>query len=183
MIKDRRIIVAFVVSVIVNLALVAYIVGNHLATHRFNSSADPSYAFVVMARSLPAERIEQLMPGYLERIREDVRPHYRRLRDAQTRWYRALTAQEVNREQLERAIDDYWLIRNSAQSVADAVFIEMFVQLSENERTELVRDLRSARARSDDWRRSRMRRANGEREENESLQPDTDTTREQTNDP
>lgn len=183
MTKDRRVIVAFFVSVVVNLALVSYIVGNHLATHRFNASADPSYALVVMSRSLPQERIEELMPGYLERIRKDVRPHYRKIRDSQTRWYRALTAQEVNREQLEHAIDDYWIIRHKAQSVADTVFVEMFVRLSEGERTELIRALRQARARYDEWRRSRMRREDPEQGETELIQRETNTPKTQTEDP
>lgn len=164
MIKDQRVIVAFFVSVIVNLALVAYIVGSHIATHRSNTSPDPSYALSVMVRSLSPERIEELMPDYLQQLRADVRPHYQRLRNAQTRMYRALSAKEVNREELERAIDDYWLIRHSAQSIADSIFVDMVVQLSTEERTELLRALREARARFEELRRSRARRDNVEEE-------------------
>ena len=182
MIKDRRVIVAFFVSVIVNLALVAYIVGNHIATHRSNISPDPSYALSVMVRSLSPERIEELLPDYLKRIRADVRPHYQRLRNAQTRMYRALSAKEVNREELERAIDDYWLTRHSAQSIADNVFVEMVVQLSPEERTELLRALREARARLEEWRRTRMRRDERNGESDRSPQ-DANSPQEQTSDP
>ena len=180
MTKNRRIVFAFFASVIVNLALVAYVVGNHIAEHRSNTGADPSYALSVMMRSLPPERIEELMPDYLKRLRADVRPHYDRLSDAQARCYRALSAKEVNREQLERAIDDYWLIRNSAQSIADSVFVEMVVQLSTEERVELLRGLRQVRARYEEWRRSRIHRGEAEREETENARRDTNSPREQT---
>lgn len=174
MTKDRRIVVAFFVSVVVNLALVSYIVGNHLASQRSDTMADPSYALSAMTRSLSEERIEELMPDYLGRLREDVRPHYGKLREAQTHLYRELTAKELNREQLELAIDNYWLIRHSAQSVADAVFVEMYVQLSEEERREVTSSLRGARARYDEWRRSRMRRTQEERDENNHIRGETD---------
>lgn len=158
MIKDRRIIVAFFVSVVVNLALVAYIVGNHIATHRSITSPDPGFAMSVMVRSLSPERVEELMPDYVKRLRGDIRPHYERLRTAQTRMYRALSAPKINRDHLERAIDDYWLTRHSAQSIADNVFVEMVVQLSPEERTELLRSLRQTRAHYEQWRSTRARR-------------------------
>lgn len=183
MTKDRRIVVAFFVSVVVNLALVSYIVGNHLASHRSDAIADPSYALSVMTRSLSQERIEELMPDYLGRLREDVRPHYRKLRDAQTQIYHELTAKELNRERLELAIDNYWLIRHNAQSLADAVFVEMYVQLSEEERREVTHAFREARARYDEWRRSRMRRTQEEREENNRIRSDTDAPIQPSEDP
>lgn len=182
MIKDRRVILGFFLSVIVNLALVAYIIGNHLASHRSNTSIDPSFAMSVMVRSLSPERIDELMPDYLKQLREDIRPHYNRLRNAQTRMYRALSAKEVNREELERAIDDYWLTRHSAQSIADHSFVEMVVQLSTEERTELLHAFRQARARYEEWRRSRMRR-DSRGEEFMGTRPDTNTRQEQTVDP
>ena len=183
MIKDRRVIFGFFLSVIVNLALVAYIIGNHLASHRTDTSVDPSYSLSVMVRSLSPERIEELMPEYVKQLRADVRPHYNRLRNAQTRMYRELSAKEINQEALERAIDDYWLIRHSAQSIADNVFVEMVVQLSTEERTELLSALRQARARYEEWRRTRARRDNSRGEESNDARRDRNTTLEQSLDP
>ena len=185
MTKDRRILIVFVVSVIVNLALVAYIVGSQLATHRSYNSADlnPSYALAAMVRSLPPERVEQLIPNYQARIRDEVRPYYVRLRDAQARWYRAMRAKEVNQEHLERAINDYWTIRQSAQSVSDKVFVEMVVQLTWEERIELFRALQQTRARYDEWRRSRTRRDDTQREDSERVQRDTNTANQPKEDP
>ena len=183
MIKDRRVIIGFIVSVIVNLALVAYIIGNHLASHRTEISIDPSYALPVLVRSLSPERIEELMPDYVKQLRADVRPHYSRLRNAQARMYRELSKNEVNQEALERAIDDYWLTRHSAQSIADSIFVEMVVQLSAEERTELLRAGRQTRARYEEWRRTRTRRDDPRNGEFDRSPPDTDSTLEQTEEP
>lgn len=183
MIKDRRVIIGFIVSVIVNLALVAYIIGNHLASHRSETSIDPSYALPVLVRSLSPERVEALMPDYVKQLRADVRPYYNRLRNAQARMYRELSKKEVNQEALERAIDDYWLTRHSAQSIADSIFVEMVIQLSLDERTELLRTGRQTRARYEEWRRSRTRRDDSRNEEFERSPPDTNTTQEQSVDP
>ena len=183
MTKDRRIFIALIVSMVANLALVAYIVGSHLATHRLSNSADPSYALAALARSLPEERIEELMPGYIERIRADVRPHYRKLREAQARLHRELTKRDVNREAIEAAIDDHWIARHSAQRVADTVFVELYIQLSEKERREVTSALLQVRARHDEWRRSRLRRAEEEREQTERNRGDDDVLKEQSDDP
>ena len=183
MIKDRRVIIGFIVSVIVNLALVAYIIGNHVASNRAETSIDPSYALPVLAHSLSPERFEELMPDYVKQLRADVRPYYNRLRNAQARMYRELSKKEVNQEALERAIDDYWLTRHSAQSIADSIFVEMAVQLSFEERTELLRAGRQTRARYEEWRRSRARRGDTRNEEFERSSPDTNAEQEQTVDP
>ena len=183
MIKDRRVIIGFIVSVIVNLALVAYIIGNHFASHRSETSIDPSYALPVLVRSLSPERFEALMPDYVKPLSADVRPYYNRLRRAQARMYQELSKKEVNQEALERAIDDYWLTRHSAQSIADSIFVEMVVQLSLEERTELLRAGRQTRARYEEWRRSRSRRDESRNEEFERLPTDTGATQEQSVDP
>ena len=97
--------------------------------------------------------------------------------------YRELSAKEINQEALERAIDDYWLIRHSAQSIADNVFVEMVVQLSTDERTELLSALRQARARYEEWRRTRARRDDSRGEESNGARRDRNTTLEQSLDP
>ena len=138
--KTRWLVIGLVVSLVLNLALVGFLVGRESGPSPWHRSAfDPIAGLPRLMNFLPRERRRELMA---QQPRRQVREALRDMRRAQHAMDRALAAEPFDAEALAEALAHYREYFAAGQERSHAAFVAMAAELTPHERRRFLESLR-----------------------------------------
>jgi len=131
--SSRVVIIALVLSLGANLALVGFVAGRSFERAGMPSRMDPSLAFFPVLRTLPESRQAELRPLMREQLR-GIRPEIRRMRRAQRSIGQALTATPFEAQNLDLALSEFRTALLASQTSNHQALIRLAEAMSPEER-------------------------------------------------
>lgn len=136
MTKQKVLVYALCVSVVLNLGVIGYLIGQHISENRPDDSSEMQVGFSRLLRALPRDRVEELMPD-LENHRQSMRSLYGRVIDTRNQLYKAMHAEPFDINLLRKASEMHARSLSTAREHSDQFFIELYEQLSPAERRQM----------------------------------------------
>lgn len=157
----KALIIACVISVVVNLGFIGFFVGKSFAPH-FHSDRMSTWTGAPIdriLRPLGEERVQELVPS-TEEHRKQIHEHLRQLRRAQAELYRATVAEPFDAARLHDAQAEFNELFLAAKARHDEMWLEVAAKLRPDERRRIMR--RSMPRRYDEDRRRGTRKESAE---------------------
>ena len=139
--SSRVLIIALVLSLGANLALVGFLAGRSFERDGMPSRMDPTLAFFPVLRTLPESRQAELRPLMRAHFRGS-KPEIRRLRHAQRSIGKALTAAPFEAQILDLALADFRRALLASQTTNHQALIRLAEAMSPEERALLADAMR-----------------------------------------
>ena len=131
--SKRNLVILLVVSLMGNLVLVGFILGQTFA----QQGVDWSYGFPRMLQVLPPERRDELMQS-IEPARKKLKPALAELRQHQLAIAQTISAETFDPEEYKRVVGLYTVKVQEARSFSDQMFLNMLKDMTVAERREIV---------------------------------------------
>jgi uncharacterized membrane protein len=136
--SKRGLIVALIVSLCINLALVGFLLGRASSFEFRRDAINPMWGVARIFRELPEVRREELR-SHFRAHRQAMRPDLQGIRRAQTDLGAALLADPFDRAELESALDSFRDHLHASQISSNSAFAALVESLTAEERALLVR--------------------------------------------
>jgi len=134
--SNNVLVIALIVSVAVNLALVGFVIGRISAAGPAPASMDPFLGSMRVMHALPQQRQEDLRPLLRQHYR-GLRPNVREMRRAQRQVNAALAAEPFDPAALESALARFRSVLLRSQEGSHQVLVELAGELTQEERVML----------------------------------------------
>lgn len=160
--SKRALVIALIVSVVANLALIGFLIGTSGGPPGWRSFGfDVTAGFGRLVRFLPDERRSEVLGGI--DVRRDIRASLRTMREAQHAIEEAMAAEPFDPAALTAALEGFRGHFTASQQESHAAFVTIMERLTPAERQEFVESMRHMR----DPRRHRDRHGDRGRERDE----------------
>ena len=137
MTKHKFLVIALCISLVLNLGVIGYLIGQNIAGQRASEeNSELQIGFARLLRSLPHERVEKLMPD-LEHHRKSMRSLYGKVIDTRNQLYKAMHAEPFDINVLRKRSEMHARALTNARHQSDEFFIELYDQLSPQERRDM----------------------------------------------
>ncbi|MEM7220288.1 MAG: periplasmic heavy metal sensor [Pseudomonadota bacterium] len=140
---SRGLIIGLIASAALNLLLIGVLIGGKLRDAP-EPPFNPAFSIGHVVRSLDPERRETLLPVVRANYRE-LRPHVRALRKQQRRFAEALSAKDVDAEEVEALYAEMQRHLNEIQRIGNRSLSRVMPELTVEERRRLLNRLRGER--------------------------------------